>query len=162
MLNKLVLSLSISRKIDVDKFFDTVITQVQGRYGGDLYFTDLAKPTCHLIDNSVSNESRNCYFFYDIYEIDANELEPAVISVLAEFKKFSNFDFTFQLNGKNIDDQNFWRISSDEMFGAGHNYGFEDVDDYGKVYYDATAARYAADIYFDKIAAFNSVNSKTA
>ena len=162
MFNKLVLSLSIARKIDVGEFFDTVITQVQGRYGSDLYFTDLAKPTCHLIDNSVSNESRNCYFFYDVYEIDANELEPAVISVLAEFKKFSNFDFTFQLNGKNIDDQNFWRISSDEMFGTGHNYGFEDVDDYGKVYYDATAARYAADIYFDKIAAFNSVNSKTA
>lgn len=144
MNSKLMLTLIIPQTVDVDKFFETIITQVKGRYGNARYVNDLGVPKVNYRAFQGWYKSGT---IYSIYDIDAAELEPVIISVLDEFKKYIDFDFNFRVNGKAINNQNFWRINY-----VDDGIAFEEVDGNGKVNYDVDAAREAAETYNTKLA----------
>lgn len=154
---KVTLTLTLPSTVDVNKFFEAVNTQVKGRYNSARYFADLAIPEFKHRRNVVSATT---WKVFSVYEIDAQELEPAVISVMDEFKTFGNFDFDFRIGGLNLANQKFWKITSDEMFDEGHDCGFEELDANLKVVYDVTAARYAAEIYRAKLALREGTNNE--
>lgn len=154
---KVTLTMTLPSTVDVYKFFEAVNTQVKGRYNSARYFADLAIPEIKL-SKKVGSVKGNKHF--NVYEINADELEPAVISVLDEFKTFGNFDFDFRIGGLNLANQKFWKITSDEMFDEGHEYGFEELDANLNVVYDVTAARYAAEIYRAKLAYREGANNE--
>lgn len=151
------LVLTLPSETDVEKFMDAVITQVQGRYHYAYYFNGLATPSITYRDTCgwLKGNTR-----YSIYEIDAAEVEPAIISVIADFKKFGDFDFDFRVNGKSIG-VDWWRPTADEMLDEGYENGFETVRN-GEVHYDVAAAEYAADIYNAKITALENGAKKIA
>ena len=139
---KLKMALTLPATVDVEKFFDAVLTQVKGRYGNDRYFDDIAAPKAEL--RNYAGRLKGGYA-YKMYDIDAAELEPATISVINDFKAFVDLDFDFRVDGKSVHNKTFWQITPDEMLDEGHEYGFETNG------YDATSARYAAEIYQNKI-----------
>ncbi len=130
---KLKMVLTLPSTVDAEKFMNAVITQVQGRYHYDYYFNGLAAPkidyrsTCGWLKGNTH---------YSVYDINADELEPAVISVIADFMEFGNYTYDFRINGKSIG-RDWWRPSDEELFEVNG--------------YDATAASYAAEDYANKV-----------
>jgi len=151
------LVLTLPSETDSDKFMDAVITQVQGRYHYAYYFNGLATPSITYRDTCgwLKGTTR-----YNIYDINADEVEPAFISVIDELAQFGFLSYDFRINGKSIG-VDWWRPTADEMLDEGTEYGFETVRN-GEVYYDETAAEYAADIYNAKIAALANGAKKIA
>lgn len=144
---KVKLVMTLPSMADAKKFMNDVITQVQGRYHFSYYFNELTAPsiTCRINCGLLKGNSR-----FSFYELDAADLEPAIISVIADFAHFGFLTYDFRIDGKSIG-VDWWKPTDDELLDVGCSCGFEDTDLSGKVYYDDAGARYAADIYRDKL-----------
>ena len=146
---KVKLVVSLPSQANVEDFLTFCKHAFLGRYENDRNIKEYWLPTlmpCGYRGYIKGDEKHTC----TLYECDAAELEPAVISVIDELAHFGFLSYDFRIGGKSIG-VDWWKPSDDELLDEGCTCGFEDTDNYGKVIYDATAARYAADIFRNKL-----------
>lgn len=97
------MTLKLPHTVNADDFVELATAVVLGRYGKDGYYNGLAAPKIEWL--KMGNKD------FTVYEIDAEEIDPAFISAVETLKEFIPLKFQFRAGNK-IFTEDWWGPSS--------------------------------------------------